>query len=473
MWIVFAVIAALITTAAALVAPTITFVGLIGLCALLVIRDRWYVLAPLSLFLAATTLPTFVPNALGFAGFSFRTYEPVLVLAFMWALTKRELIGRETRRCIYMLSGFVLVGCLVAVAEAAAPVRIIGDARYIAEAVMAVIVAAVVVADGPSRKATVSTLRVSLWISMVFTILAAAGIVAIEGRSEAAELDMSEAADSATRILGAATFFALATVCVCFALSVLGQASLRVTWSWWVPAIMVLFLAFSRNHLVAVAVTLLIAFLAVRSLHRMVKAVFVGLVIALGLGALTLVSPSLSDLPGGAWVNVQINSYTSRVLDGFDSTVTSKDSSTVYRENEIVALRKASSDAPILGHGFGFAYQKPQGPKGTFFFERAPYYSHNLYWWAAAKTGIVGLVLLLGASVLPLLLGLRRNADPRGTAFAATLGGLLVVCWVAPLPLAAPSSVVFGAVLGAAVALSSSRPVTKDSFDESARAVQV
>jgi O-antigen ligase len=128
------------------------------------------------------------------------------------------------------------------------------------------------------------------------------------------------------------------------------------------------------------------------------------------------------------------------------------DDSANYRERELTNLEIAVSKAPVLGHGFGFAYQPPQGKAGTFWGDRAPYYSHNFYWWTLAKTGIIGLGLALFAMLAPLAGALtQRYSGPQVAAAAASLAGLLAVSWVAPLPIDSPTSLLIGAALGAAL----------------------
>lgn len=448
MWIIAAVLAALVAVTLGLSMPTLTVAALSGLCLLLVLDKRWHLLPGITLFLAATTLPSQLPSAIGFGGFSFRLYEPVLAIAFVWALSRFSTLNRLTRTTFWLIVSMVGVGLVVAYLNSASLVRVVGDVRFVVEMAMAVIVAAAVARDHAASLAGVKALRVSLWVSAAFTLLASAGVVTLSGRSEAASLGEATSEDVATRILAAATFFALATLCVCIAAAVIGQLSMASSWSWWAPALLVLFLAFSRNHLIGIAVTVLGALIAARSFTRTAKTAYITSCVGLALLAFSVSVPFIADLPGGAWMNSQVESYSSRVIEGFDSTVTSTDSSTVYREIEIERLRGAVEQSPTVGHGYGYAYQKPIGKPGTFFYERAPYYSHNFYWWTLAKTGVVGLLLFLAAALLPLTAAIRDSGPTWGKAVAATFAGFLVICWVAPLPIGAPSSAVIGALLG-------------------------
>ncbi|MBW4813356.1 O-antigen ligase family protein [Rhodococcus qingshengii] len=455
MWKLAVAFGVLIVLAAGSVIPTLTIAALLGVCMILALRGRWYLLPAIALFLAATTLPFQVPSAIGVGGFSFRLYEPILAAAFGWALTRRDTLNRLPKATLALLLTMVGLGIVVALLGNASPIRIIGDVRFVIETAMAALVAAVVVRDQKAKLASAKSMRASLWISAAFTLLASAGVVTLSGRSEAANLDQAAGADAATRILAAATFFALATLCVSIAAAVVGKLSMRATWTWWGPALLILFLAFSRNHLVGIAVTILVALVAARSFTRSTKTLYVAAWAALAIVAIAALSPLISDLPGGAWIDSQVQSYSSRVLEGFDSAVTSTDSSTVYRDMEIAKLQVVVEDSPLIGHGYGFAYQRPIGQRGTFFYERAPYYSHNFYWWTLAKTGVVGLLLFLAAALSPLVVAMRDSSPGWGKAFAATLGGLLAVCWVAPLPIDAPSSAVIGAILGCTAGLAS------------------
>lgn len=422
--------------------------AIIAVCGLLLLLGRAYLLVPLTLFAAATALPIGVPAGFSVVGFTFRFYELLLVFAFVWALFQR--IGNRTLRTVVPLAVWLVLGVSVAwLADSTPFVRVVADMRYPVQMMMAVVVAAGAVQVPGLIMICAQVLRISLWISAGFLALGSAGLLTLAGRSEIATLFEAGGEVGATRYLTAATFFALATVCWCVGLAVDGRSPVLATWTWFGPALLVLFLAFSRNHLLGVAVTVGAAVLAVRTIAGARRAL-VGVIAAGAIAvALVAVAPALTDVPGGSWFASQVKAYSSRVVDGLRTDTLSRDSSEIYRQQEIGYLERAFDEAPIFGHGFGYAYRPPQGQPGTFWSERAPYYSHNFYWWALAKTGLLGLVLILVAvlgALASVVLGPRRG--PQITAAAATFTGLLAVSWVAPLPIDAPTSLLIGSALG-------------------------
>lgn len=455
MWMASAIVGALILTVIALQFPTLMIMALTGAVGSLMLVGRAHLLVPITLLAAATALPVGIPMALEFGGFSFRVYELLLVAAFLWALSRP--IGPSTLRTVVVLSVWILLGMGVAWVEASAQVvKGVADVRYPAEMAIAVVVSAAAI-QVPGLFATCArAMRFSLWVSTGFVALASAGLVTLAGRSETATLigtggELGAGGGvAATRYLTAATFFALVTVCACVALSITGRVSLTRSWTWSVPAFLLLFLAFSRNHLITIAITVVVAVLAVRT-YEAVRRAFVG-VLAAGVIAAALIAatPSLVGLPGASWFSSQIAAYSSRVVGGLQGETLARDSSAAYREQEIGNLELAFTKKPILGNGFGYAYQPPQGKPGTFWYDRAPYYSHNFFWWALAKTGILGLALVLFALVSPLISAvIKTERNPQIIAAAASFAGLLAVSWVAPLPIDAPTSFLIGLVLGA------------------------
>ncbi len=456
MWMLGGVVVALALTAAALQYPALVVVLLIATVGSLLLLGRSHLTVPLTIIAAATALPAFVPTGFSVGGFSVRVYELLLVGAFFWAIAQPA--RNTTLRTVVVLLLWLLLGTATAwVAAGAQLVRIVGDVRYPAEMVMAVIVAAAAVAKPGLVAACMRAMRFSLWISASVIALASAGLISIAGRSEAASLfESGNDSGTATRFLTDATFFALATLAVCTAIAVDGRISLLRSWSWSVPAILTLLLAFSRNHLLGIGVTVICAVLLVRSWGAFRRA-FAGAILVAGVaGVIVTAAPLLSDVPGGSWFASQVSAYSSRVVGGLRSDALARDSSAAYREHELGNLRAAFDTAPAIGHGFGYAYQAPRGEKGTFWYDRAPYYSHNFYWWTLAKTGVVGLTLVLLAMLGPLLSSVRQTSrNPQLVCVAATLAGLLAVAWFAPLPLEAPNSLLIGSFLGAVLGFAS------------------
>ena len=80
------------------------------------------------------------------------------------------------------------------------------------------------------------------------------------------------------------------------------------------------------------------------------------------------------------------------------------------REAENVNLWIAIREAPLFGHGFGYAYQPPFGPAGRFAATFGPYYAHNFYLWLLAKAGIIGLVGFAMFALVPIIRAVRTQS---------------------------------------------------------------
>ena len=72
-------------------------------------------------------------------------------------------------------------------------------------------------------------------------------------------------------------------------------------------------------------------------------------------------------------------------------TAMAVDSSTQDRLRENANLLAAFGDAPLFGHGLGYAYQPPFGKAGSFTATLGTTYSHNFYLWWLVKAGAVGM----------------------------------------------------------------------------------
>ncbi|MDJ0455415.1 O-antigen ligase family protein [Gordonia amicalis] len=353
---------------------------------------------------------------------------------------------RTARISLASLTLWLFAGTLIGLFLAYPTSKIIGDIRYPLELTVAVVVAAAVVQDSRCLRATAVTLRLSLWVSALLTLSASAGLLVLSGRSEAASL-ISDGGGAAQRFLTSATFFALATVCFCLARALVLKRGLD-SWSWWLPGILIVLLAFSRNHVLAVGVALTLA-ICVASWATLPRILIAALAsVSLYWVMFIVLPPTIDDLPIGNWYAAQIGGYADRVIEGLNPSVRSADPSARYRTSEIVYLGRAFSDSIFVGHGFGFPYQPPVLSKsGDFWLDRARYYSHNFYWWTAAKTGLLGLTTIAVAFGWPMVRGLRSTSSTVRCG-AVALGAALAVSYLAPLPLDTPGTLVVGGLLG-------------------------
>ncbi len=420
---------------------------------ILATRPSWTV--HLTLILAFIALPAIIPTEFNVYGVTIRAHEPFLLLSVLYAVTKLK-GTRRTNLIGLAFASFVALGALVGLAHGNAPAKLLYDARPVAEGA-AMIFVAVRVYGTQIGDAAVRVIRWVLWISAAVVFAGATLGLAVGGRTEEASL-ANPGADSgaATRLLTNTTFPALAVLCAVVALVVARRATLRSTWAFSVPALLIVVLSFSRNSILAVAVAILFAVVATRTVSSALRAAGI-FATAIGVFALLLVlSPILAGLPGGDFINTQVSSYASRVVDGLSSNVQATDASVQFRASETSWLLRGIASAPVFGHGFGFAY-KPSAGTSAFTLDYAPYYAHNFYLWAGVKTGLLGVAAFLLAVASPLLRSLSRPSVPT-LALAAALMGMLAASYVAPVPLSSTSTILFGSLVGALACATDRRP---------------
>ncbi len=425
--------------------------GFAALCAIgaLTVR-RPTALVAITIILAFCTTPAFVPNWISFGPVGLYPYEIGLIASFIWAIHRPVL--RRVRLAMGLVIIWLMIGSFIGFISGATAVKVLGDIRYPAELAMAIVVAAACV-RADMTNSLIRTIRLVLWISAGLVILSSISGFSVSGRSETAAL-LDQAGEGATRVLTSTNFLALAVLGVATTLLIANRTSFRDVWSYIAPATILVFLAFSRNHLIGIGVTILVALLMTQSTRRSANGTIKFLYAAsVSVVSLIIITRFPTFFPGGSWISANVSGYVDRVLSGLTAETRAIDPSTQYREHEVAELSQEISDSPVFGHGFGYAYKDPIGKRGSFWFERAPYYAHNFYLWAWVKTGIVGLALALIALVGPVIRGLERTGDSISLAVSATALGLLAVCLVAPLPIDSPASLLVGALIGTVIAV--------------------
>jgi hypothetical protein len=352
----------------------------------------------------------------------------------------------------------VVTWSIVGIAKGNTISEVISDVRPLTYLIASVVIGGSVIGS-QLMVPLIRTLVGVLWFSAAMTMLASATGFAVGGRTEqAAPYGAVVAADEATRLLTPATF--LAVVVLCAALAALIRGGARVPWYLVVPSIPIVVLAFSRNHLLALATAAIFAFIASRGLGSTIpKSIGFLVASALTLGALTYGQGFVSTLPGGGYIVKQVDGFSSRVVEGVSSQALSRDSSAQYRfvqEND--RIRPWVERSPFLGWGFGKAY-KPPAAGDEFSMKQAPYYAHNYYWWLLLKSGAAGLVAFLLLTAGPALRVLRRP-DPWAVLVAAPVVGLLSASFFAPMANGSPTSALLGALVGMTAALTGKRAAT-------------
>jgi hypothetical protein len=410
----------------------------------LALRPAWSIY--LTLVLAFTALPAVIPTEFNVAGNTIRAHEPMLFFATIFALVKFR-ASKRTNLLALAFALFIAVGLAIGFAEQHALAKVVYDARPLLEA-LAILLVAVRIYGTTIADRCLKVARWVLWISAA-TVLAGATLgLDVGGRTEEASLSNPLAdAGAATRLLTNATFPALAVLCAVVALVVAKRAPLRASWQYTVPSMLIVILSFSRNSLLALGVAIVFAVVATRTTSALIRASAIGAAAVAVFSLLLLLNPVLAGLPGGDFVNTQVSSYASRVVDGLSSNVQATDSSVQFRASEDAYLMRGIASSPVIGHGFGFAY-KPSAGSASFTLDYAPYFAHNFYLWAAVKAGAVGLGLFVVSVASPLWRATRAS-QKQTLGLASALMGMLAASVVAPVPLSATSALLFGLLVGA------------------------
>lgn len=402
---------------------------------------RWWIYG--AMLLAFAAVPAIVPTGFAVGGLQVAFYEPVLVVAAVCCLSQIRLPEYLWFR-IWAGVCLLILGVLVAIAVVVPIKDTLSDARGLVGMLLAYVVAASVVGTDLEVRC-LRLLRWILWWSAGLTLFASATGIPLGGRTEDASLFLNgvEQATGAARLITPATHLSLAVLCGCIGVLVTRHATFRQTLPFALPAVVIVFLSFSRNSLVAIAAVLLVALvLYARSWWGTVVTLTKAAALV-GIAALFLAAGAVFlDIPAGPYLQHQVAAYATRVIDGLSSHAISSDPSVKYRVTENYYLGEAFNSAPIVGHGFGYAYKPPVGTPG--------WYGHDFYFWLLVKTGLVGLAVFVYWAVSPLL------AIRKGPAAAVALGlagvGLLVVSFIAPIPLGMNGSAALGAALGATAA---------------------
>jgi O-antigen ligase len=401
--------------------------------------------------LAVTALPVVVPYGTQIGPISVFLYEPFLYIAALYTI-RRLSIGTAALRCVAVLITLVVATAAHGLLRGHPTIEIVGDARGLTTVCAALIVTAGVCRSGQTS-ALLRTIRWSLWVSAAVTVVGSVSGLALNGRAETAALFVGGAqqATDAVRFLTAATHFSLAVLCASLALLVTRRATIRQVTPYLAPALLITFLGFSRNSLLAVGIAVIAAVLVDRSALTL-AGIFRGLAATVALVAV-IAGLGAANVPGAAWASLQAHAYFDRVIvGGLDDDVRRLDSSALSREAENRYAEAAVDRAPLVGHGLGYAYRPGYGPKDSFTATKGQYYIHNFYLWLLVKSGILGLVLWLLVIVPPII----RHAlkpSPWGIATVAAALGVAAVNFVAPLPIGYDASgpMTVGIILGCLV----------------------
>ncbi|WP_145964769.1 O-antigen ligase family protein [Rhodococcus rhodochrous] len=433
---------------------------IVGAASVFLIKPSWLVYA--TVVLAIVTVPTQIPMFFGVMGFTVYLYEVTLVAAFFAVLSSTPSLASSVLRRVLVLTALLIAFSFLGLAKGHEIVRVIGDVRPLVYLLLAYFIACKI-AGTPVMDRVIKLLPPTLCFSAAVSVLASVAGLAVSGRGDV--LGGIAAGESAVRLLTPATYPATAVLCGVICLLLAGRVPAKSTLKYAIPALVIVFLSFSRNSLIAIAVAVLFGLLAVgivRSVPTMVR--FSVFVIAAVASAILLAS-FMRGTALGDWLSTQIWAYNDRVFGGLSGSDIREDSSAQYRlVQENPYLLKGISDSPIIGHGFGYPY-KPLLTGRVYFSgsEALRYYAHNFYLWLPVKAGVVGMVAFVYAVIFPVISSVR-SANSSALAAGAAGAGLLASSIVAPMPLANNTAVLLGSLVGVCAMWQGSADI-KDSDD--------
>ena len=413
-------------------------------------------MAWVALFWAFAALPAGLHVGKVFGPVVIYAYEVALVLSILYLIPVVRL-----RFADYLLPGmfaltvafFTVVG-FVAGHTAWILMR---ESQTLLEMVAGFILALLIV-KGDYIKASIRTLVVILWFSAGMAIVSSAHVVRLAGRAESLQ---GTGAGGALRIILSTQSPATAVLTALVAAAVVGHARPVTYLALGPPALIIALLSFSRNTLISLAVAAVVALFAGFSwstVRRTATLTVIGAVVIAVTVPLSLYL--LRESSAGAWLADQFAAFNRRVLGGVSTGALAVDTSAQDRLREVQNLNRAIVQAPVFGHGLGYAYQLPYGDD-EFSTTYEPTYSHNFYLWWLVKAGAVGMAAFALFALTPLIRALRRGSAPAKISAAGT-AGLLAISAVWPLPEMPVDALALGLALGATMGFATVRSTGQD-----------
>jgi hypothetical protein len=308
---------------------------------------------------------------------------------------------------------------------------------------------------------SIRVMVVVLWFSAGMAIVSSLHAIRLAGRAES--LEQATGAGQALRIVLSTQTPATAVLTALVAAAIVGRVRPATYFALGPPALIISLLSFARNTLIAVAVAAVVAFLASfgwSALRRTATVVAISAVVfAVTVpGSLFLLQHS----EAGAWLGDQFTAFNQRVLAGVSKSALAVDESTLDRLREVARLNEAIAQAPVFGHGLGYAYQPPSGnDPDAFAWKLGPTYSHLFYQWWLAKAGAVGMAAFAWFALTPIFRALRCASAPAKIS-AAVSAGLLAISAVWPLPEMPMDALALGLALGSAMGFAGLRRRAQD-----------
>ena len=401
-----------------------------------------------ALFLAFASLPENWHTGMVIGPFSIYAFHVTLILAIGYLLP----IVRP-RFSDYLLPGMfgltVVFFTAVGLATGHPTDVTLREAMFLLEMVGGFILALLIV-GADYVKGSMHALAVTLWFSAGMIALSSLQGIKLAGRRE--NLALATGATEAVRLITATGTPAVAVLAVLIAAQIFGRVRPALLLALAPPVLIIVLLAFTRNTFICVAVAAVVAFVANLGWSPVRRTAVLTTVSAMAFavavpGALFLLQHSVA----GAWLGDQFSAFNHRVLHGMSTSALDVDSSTLARLDEDRNLNHSIAQAPMFGHGLGYAYQPPFGDDSNGFTETAgTTYAHNFYLWWLCKAGAAGMAMFALFALMPIVRGLRCPSVPAKISAAVSVG-LLAVCIVAPLPESPGQAMALGMALGAAM----------------------
>ena len=414
---------------------------------LVIYLTRPQIMAWIALFLAFASLPPEIPVGNGMWPLGMYTYHVVLLLAIAFLVPHARVRFSE-----YLVPGIFLLTLayftVVGLAGGNNPERVSREVLFLVELVAGFVLALLIVRAGFVREA-IGVLGVVLWFSAGMTLVSSLTGLQLIGRAVSLQAETGGA--QAIRLITYAETPALAVLAALVAAQIVGRGRLSALLALGLPALLITLLAFSRDALIVLGVSAAAALLATlgwMAIRRLavlaaVAAALVGVVLPAALFV-------LHNSEAGTWLSDQLNAFSERVIGGISPNAMAVDSSTQDRLHENAHLLAAFGEAPLFGHGMGYAYQLPFGKAGSFTATLGTTYAHNFYLWWLAKAGAAGMASFAVFALTPVVRGIR-SASAAARISAAVSAGLLAACTVGPMPLEPAQSLSLGLALGVAM----------------------
>jgi hypothetical protein len=399
-----------------------------------------------ALFLAFASLPENWHTVMVIDPVSIYAYHVTLILAIGYLIPIVRL-----RFSDYLLPGMfgltVVFFTAVGLATGHPTDVTLREAMFLLEMVGGFILALLIVGSD-YVKGSMHALAVTLWFSAGMIALSSLQGIKLAGRRESLQLDTG--ATEAVRLITPAGIPAVAVLAVLIAAQIFGRVRPALLLALVPPALIIVLLGFTRNTFICLAVAAVVAFVANLGWSPVRRTAVLTIISAMAFavavpGALFLLQHSVA----GGWLGDQFSAFNHRVLHGISTSALSVDQSTLDRLDEDRRLNHSIAQAPMFGHGLGYAYQPPFGEDPNGFTEKwGTTYAHNFYLWWLCKAGAAGMAIFALFALMPIVRGLRCASAPAKISAAVSIG-LLAVCVVAPLPEGPPDAMALGMALGA------------------------